>query len=102
MVVCGKPLGCATIELAFPTTLPAYHMASVCGQSLIACLKSEDMKVKLRAIDFELQVQSDLEINNLKDKCPNELMVISSNKVVLKCLGDTDIEEISYKAPAKE
>jgi hypothetical protein len=31
MVVCGKPIGCSTIELAFPTTLPACHMASICG-----------------------------------------------------------------------
>jgi hypothetical protein len=65
-------------------------MASICGQSLIACLKSEDMKVKLKAIDFELQVQKDLEINNLQDKPSDELLVVSSNEIVLKCLGNND------------
>jgi hypothetical protein len=60
------------------------------------------MKVKLRAIDFELQVQSDLEINNLQGKCPNELMVVSSDEVVLKCLGDAETEHKTSRVPAKE
>ena len=57
MIVSGKPLGPSTsIDLAFPTTVPAQHMATICGSSLICCLKSEESKIKLKGVDFELQV----------------------------------------------